>query len=111
MDGLEIEAAKAAAIARIEEMGLGQGATVYRLRDWGIARQRGWGCPIPIIHCEKCGPVGIPTYDLPVRLPDHLDSSRPGNALARHPTWRHVSCPKCGGAAERETDTLDTFVD
>jgi leucyl-tRNA synthetase len=111
LNGLEVEAAKAAAIARIEAQGQGQGATVYRLRDWGIARQRGWGCPVPIIHCPKCGPVGAPKSELPVRLPEDLDFSRPGNALARHPTWRHVSCPKCGGKAERETDTLDTFVD
>ena len=111
LDGLEIEAAKAAAIARIEAQNQGQGATVYRLRDWGIARQRGWGCPVPIIHCPACGPVAPPKDQLPVRLPDDLDFSRPGNALARHPTWKHVTCPTCGGAAERETDTLDTFVD
>jgi leucyl-tRNA synthetase len=111
LDGLEIEAAKAEAIARIEAMGRGQGATVYRLRDWGVARQRGWGCPVPVIHCGACGPVPAPRDQLPIRLPDDLDFSRPGNALARHPTWRYVDCPKCGGAAERETDTLDTFVD
>ena len=108
LDGLPIEEAKRAAIARIEAQNQGQGATVYRLRDWGISRQRGWGCPIPIVHCPSCGPVAA---SLPVRLPDDLDFSRPGNALARHPTWRHVDCPQCGGAAERETDTLDTFVD
>ena len=111
LDGLGIEDGKQAAIARIEAQDQGQGATVYRLRDWGIARQRGWGCPIPIIHCPSCGPVATPRDQLPVRLPDDLDFSRPGNALARHPTWRHVACPGCGGAAERETDTLDTFVD
>ena len=111
MDGMEVEAAKAAAIARIEEMSLGQGATVYRLRDWGIARQRGWGCPIPVVHCEKCGMVGVPEIELPVTLPTGMDFSRPGNALARHPTWKHTTCPECGGPAERETDTLDTFVD
>ena len=111
LDGLDIEAAKAAAIARVEAQDQGQGATVYRLRDWGIARQRGWGCPAPIIHCERCGPQGVPKDQLPVALPDDLDFSRPGNALARHPTWRFVACPSCGGEAERETDTLDTFVD
>jgi leucyl-tRNA synthetase len=112
MDGLDIEAAKTAAIDRAEALGLGVGATVYRLRDWGIARQRGWGCPIPIVHCERCGVVAVPEKDLPVRLPEHgLDFSRPGNALARHPTWKHTACPDCGGGAERETDTLDTFVD
>ena len=111
MDGLEVEAAKAAAIEKAEALGLGEGATVYRLRDWGIARQRGWGCPIPIVHCAKCGVVAVPEKDLPVTLPAGLDFSRPGNALARHPTWKATTCPECGGAAERETDTLDTFVD
>ncbi len=111
LDGLEIEAAKASAITRIEAQGHGEGATVYRLRDWGIARQRGWGCPVPIIHCAKCGPVAVPKDQLPVALPEDLDFSRPGNALARHPTWKHAPCPACGGEAERETDTLDTFVD
>jgi leucyl-tRNA synthetase len=111
MDGLDIEAAKAAAIQRAEDLGLGEGATVYRLRDWGIARQRGWGCPIPVVHCETCGIVALPQSALPVKLPEGMDFSRPGNALARHPTWKHTACPGCGGAAERETDTLDTFVD
>ncbi|HVM99400.1 MAG TPA: leucine--tRNA ligase, partial [Caulobacteraceae bacterium] len=111
MDGLDVEAAKAAAIEKAEALGLGEGATVYRLRDWGIARQRGWGCPIPIVHCPKCGVTPVPERDLPVRLPSGMDFSRPGNALARHPTWKHTTCPDCGGAAERETDTLDTFVD
>jgi leucyl-tRNA synthetase len=111
MDGLEVEAAKAAAIARIEQAGQGEGTTVFRLRDWGIARQRGWGCPIPVVHCGKCGIVAVPEAELPVVLPGGMDFSRPGNALARHPTWKHISCPECGGPAERETDTLDTFVD
>ena len=111
LDGLDIEAAKAAAIARIEAMGLGQGATVYRLRDWGVSRQRYWGCPIPVIHCPTCGPQPVPDDQLPVVLPDDVTFDRPGNPLLRHPTWRHVVCPTCGGAAERETDTLDTFVD
>ncbi|HEY5288836.1 MAG TPA: leucine--tRNA ligase, partial [Caulobacteraceae bacterium] len=111
LDGLEVEAAKAAAVARAESQGQGQGAVVYRLRDWGVSRQRGWGCPIPVIHCQECGVVAVPEEDLPVRLPDGLDFSRPGNPLARHPTWKQVTCPKCGAAAERETDTLDTFVD
>ena len=111
LDGLEIEAAKAEAIARIEALGQGEGATVYRLRDWGVSRQRYWGCPIPIIHCGRCGPTPVPAADLPVVLPEDVTFDRPGNPLARHPTWKHVACPSCGGAAERETDTLDTFVD
>ncbi|MDP1872627.1 leucine--tRNA ligase [Phenylobacterium sp.] len=111
LDGLDIEAAKAAAIARIEELGLGDGATVYRLRDWGVARQRGWGCPVPVIHCAKCGVVPVPKDQLPIALPDDLEFGKPGNALDRHPTWKHVACPTCGGEAQRETDTLDTFVD
>jgi leucyl-tRNA synthetase len=111
LDGLGIEDAKAAAIARAEAQGQGQGATVYRLRDWGVSRQKYWGCPIPIIYCEACGPQPVPKDQLPVVLPDDVSFDRPGNPLLRHPTWRHVACPKCGGAGLRETDTLDTFVD
>jgi leucyl-tRNA synthetase len=111
MDGMEVEAAKAAAIDKVESLELGEGATVYRLRDWGIARQRGWGCPIPVVHCETCGVVAVPEGDLPVTLPEGMDFSRPGNALERHPTWQHTTCPGCSGPATRETDTLDTFVD
>jgi leucyl-tRNA synthetase len=111
LDGLEIEAAKAAAIVRAEAEGIGEGAIVYRLRDWGVARQRGWGCPVPVVHCATCGVVPVPVDQLPVRLPEGLDFSQPGNALARHPTWKHTTCPRCAGPAERETDTLDTFVD
>ncbi|WP_375268082.1 leucine--tRNA ligase [Phenylobacterium sp.] len=111
LDGLDVPAAKAAAVARVEEAGLGEGATVYRLRDWGVARQRGWGCPVPVIHCAKCGVVPVPKDQLPVALPDDLEFGKPGNALDRHPTWKHVDCPSCGGPATRETDTLDTFVD
>ena len=111
LDGLEIEPAKAAAIKRIESLGLGQGATVFRLRDWGVARQRGWGCPVPVVHCGACGVVAVPKSQLPVALPEDLDFSKPGNALARHPTWKTTTCPTCGGPATRETDTLDTFVD
>ena len=111
LDGLEIEAAKAAAIQRMEDLGQGKGATVFRLRDWGVSRQRAWGCPIPVVHCEACGVVPLPATDLPLAMPDDLDFSKPGNALLRHPTWRHTACPACGSAAIRETDTLDTFVD
>jgi leucyl-tRNA synthetase len=111
LDGLDTEAAKAAAIARIEEQGQGEGATIYRLHDWGVSRQRYWGCPIPIVHCAACGPTPVPVEQLPVVLPDDVSFDRPGNPLARHPTWKHTTCPSCGGPAERETDTLDTFVD
>lgn len=111
LNGMDVEAAKSAAIARVEAQGQGQGATVYRLRDWGVSRQRYWGCPIPIVHCATCGPVGVPEAQLPVVLPDDVGFDQPGNPLLRHPTWRHVTCPSCGGPAERETDTLDTFVD
>ncbi len=111
LDGLDIDAAKRAAISRIESLGLGSGATVYRLRDWGVSRQRPWGCPIPVIHCSSCGIVPVPDSDLPVRLPDRLDFSQTGNPLAHDRAWREVNCPQCGAKAERETDTLDTFVD
>ena len=111
LDGLDVGAAKVAAIDRAETIGVGKRVTVYRLRDWGVSRQRGWGPPIPFIHCADCGIVGVPVEQLPVRLPDEMDFSQPGSPLVRHPTWKHTICPTCGGPAERETDTLDTFVD
>jgi leucyl-tRNA synthetase len=111
LDGLDVAAAKARVIARLEELGSGEGETTYRLRDWGVSRQRYWGCPIPVIHCGRCGTVPVPRDRLPVVLPEDVDFSRPGNPLDRHPTWKHVDCPRCGGVACRETDTFDTFVE
>ncbi|WP_373476262.1 leucine--tRNA ligase [Sphingorhabdus sp.] len=111
MDGLSIEQAKADVIAKAESEGWGKGQTQYRLRDWGVSRQRYWGTPIPIIHCESCGAVPVPEAQLPVKLPEDVTFDIPGNPLDRHPTWSRVDCPQCGKAARRETDTLDTFVD
>ena len=111
LDGLSTEKAIETAIAKLEELGLGTATTTYRLRDWGVSRQRYWGCPIPVIHCENCGVVPVPESDLPVRLPEDVTFDKPGNPLERHPSWKQVDCPKCGKPARRETDTLDTFVD
>ena len=111
IDGMCVDEAKAAVIARAESEGWGRGQTVWRLRDWGVSRQRYWGTPIPFIHCDACGVVPVPKDQLPVILPEDVCFDTPGNPLLRHPTWRHVDCPKCGARAERETDTLDTFVD
>ncbi|RGP36182.1 leucine--tRNA ligase [Pseudotabrizicola alkalilacus] len=103
--------AVAAAISHAETNGYGTGVTKFRLRDWGVSRQRYWGCPIPVVHCEACGVVPEAKENLPVRLPDDVSFDVPGNPLDRHPTWRNCSCPKCGADARRETDTMDTFVD
>ena len=111
LDGMSVEEAKAAVIARAQGEGWGAGKTVFRLRDWGVSRQRYWGTPIPVIHCETCGAVPVPKDQLPVVLPEDVTFDIPGNPLDRHPTWKHVDCPKCGKAAVRETDTLDTFAD
>jgi leucyl-tRNA synthetase len=111
LDGMTVEAAKAEVITRAEGEGWGEGRTVWRLRDWGVSRQRYWGTPIPFIHCDTCGVVPVPKDQLPVTLPEDVSFDIPGNPLERHPTWKHVDCPNCGAAARRETDTLDTFVD
>jgi leucyl-tRNA synthetase len=111
LNGLDVAAAKRAAIAKLEELKAGEGTVTFRLRDWGVSRQRYWGCPIPVIHCDSCGIVPVPEKDLPVQLPDDVTFDRPGNPLDHHPTWKHVNCPSCGKAARRETDTCDTFVD
>ncbi len=111
LNGLSVAEAKEEVARRMEEMGIGERQVNYRLRDWGVSRQRYWGCPIPVIHCPDCGIVPVPKEDLPVTLPEDVSFDKPGNPLVHHPTWKHVKCPKCGGDAERETDTFDTFID
>jgi len=111
MNGLSVADAKRAVGERLKELGRGAPTLAYRLRDWGVSRQRYWGCPIPLIHCPGCGIVPVPEKDLPVTLPRDVSFDRPGNPLDHHPTWKHVACPTCNGPAQRETDTLDTFVD
>lgn len=116
LNGLSIDDAKKAAAAHFAARSVdgkpqGKVEVNYRLRDWGLSRQRYWGAPIPIIHCEVCGTIPVPKKDLPVVLPEDVSFDKPGNALDHHPTWKHVNCPQCGASARRETDTMDTFVD
>ncbi|MBI1308563.1 MAG: leucine--tRNA ligase [Proteobacteria bacterium] len=111
LNGMPTAEAINVVISRAEAEGWGRGVTQWRLRDWGISRQRYWGCPIPFIHCDKCGTVPVPREQLPVVLPEDVDITGSGNPLDKHPTWKHVSCPKCNGKAVRETDTMDTFMD
>ena len=116
LDGMTIAQGKEEVAKRLESVSLngspiGKRKVNFRLRDWGISRQRYWGCPIPVIHCEVCGTVPVPIKNLPVKLPEDVTFDVPGNPLDRHPTWKHVGCPQCGKDARRETDTMDTFVD
>ncbi|HEY1794566.1 MAG TPA: leucine--tRNA ligase [Stellaceae bacterium] len=111
LDGLSVADAKRVIGERLESTGAGQRTIQFRLRDWGVSRQRYWGCPIPVIHCGDCGIVPVPAADLPVELPADVTFDKPGNPLDHHPTWKHVNCPKCGKLGRRETDTLDTFFD
>ena len=111
LDGLTIEEGKSEVIKRISEKGMGEATTNYRLRDWGVSRQRYWGCPIPVIHCDKCGVVAEKKENLPIVLPKDVSFDKPGNPLDRHDEWRNCKCPSCGSDALRETDTMDTFVD
>ncbi len=111
LDGMSIEDAKLEVNKRIEEMGLGEAKTNYRLRDWGASRQRYWGCPIPVVHCDACGVVPEKKENLPIELPKDVTFEKPGNPLDRHDAWRSCDCPACGKPAKRETDTMDTFVD
>ena len=109
LDGMTIENAKNAVIERLQQLNSGESTVTYRLRDWGVSRQRYWGCPVPMIHCDSCGIVPVPKADLPVQLPEDINFDKPGNPLDHHPTWKHTQCPSCQADAVRETDTFDTF--
>ena len=110
-NGLDFQAAFDAISAKLQALGAGEPKTQYRLRDWGISRQRYWGCPIPVIHCERCGDVPVPEQDLPVVLPENVVPDGAGSPLAKMPEFYETQCPSCGGAARRETDTMDTFME
>ncbi|WP_342640372.1 leucine--tRNA ligase [Rhodoligotrophos ferricapiens] len=111
LDGMSVPDAKAEVARRMEANGTGERTVNFRLRDWGVSRQRYWGCPVPVIHCPQCGVVPVPKEQLPVTLPEDVTFDRPGNPLDHHPTWKYVKCPTCGADATRETDTFDTFID
>jgi leucyl-tRNA synthetase len=111
LNGMSVAQAKEEIAQRFEKMGVGERKVNFRLRDWGVSRQRYWGCPIPVIHCTACGIVPVPKDQLPVKLPEDVKFDKPGNPLGHHPTWKHVDCPACKAKAERETDTFDTFID
>jgi len=109
LNGFSIAEAKAAVARRLQDAGAGEPTVNFRLRDWGVSRQRYWGCPIPVVHCADCGIVPVRPEDLPVALPEDVSFDKPGNPLEHHPTWKHTNCPACGKPAVRETDTFDTF--
>ncbi len=111
LDGMSVPHAKEEIAKRFEKSGIGKRTVNYRLRDWGVSRQRYWGCPIPVVHCADCGIVPVAKSELPVQLPEDVSFDKPGNPLAHHPTWKHVACPNCNQPATRETDTFDTFID
>jgi len=111
LDGMTVDQAKAEVATRLEKAGMGKRTVNFRLRDWLVSRQRPWGCPIPMVHCPKCGVVALKESDLPVLLPEKIDFSKSGNPLDRDPKWKTTTCPSCSGPATRDTDTLDTFAD
>ncbi|HEX4118103.1 MAG TPA: leucine--tRNA ligase [Rhizomicrobium sp.] len=111
LDGMTVDQAKAEVATRLEKAGMGKRTVNFRLRDWLVSRQRPWGCPIPMVHCPKCGVVALKESDLPVLLPEKIDFSKSGNPLDRDLKWKTTTCPSCGGTATRDTDTLDTFAD